>query len=135
MIEQQWDVVAPLAQRRQLDFYRVEAIEQVLSEHVFLSQPVGGQVGRADQADVDRHRAVGADRGDLAPFERGEQFGLEVKRQIADLVEEDGPAGARLEPPDALGFGVGERALGVTEQLGSNRLSLTAPRSTETIAS
>jgi hypothetical protein len=39
-------------------------------------------------------------------------------RQLADLVEEDRPAGGRLEHADAVDIGAGERAAHVPEQLG-----------------
>ena len=53
-----------------------------------------------------------------ALLERGQQLGLEVERQIADLVEEQGAPVGGLEAADPLAGGAGERALDVTEQLG-----------------
>ena len=49
--------------------------------------------------------------------EHPQQLGLEVERQVADLVEEDRPAVGQLERPDFRGDGAGERALLMTEQL------------------
>ena len=62
MVEQNRDVVAPFAERRQLDLDRVEAEQQVLPEALFVGQLVGRHVGRGDNPDVDRDRLVGADR-------------------------------------------------------------------------
>ena len=59
-----------------------------------------------------------ADRDDLALLERGQQLGLQMKRQIPDLVEEQGALVGGLEPPDAIACRTGERAFDVTEQLG-----------------
>ena len=99
MVGELEDVLAPLAQGRQLDLDRVEPEQQVLAEAALVGELVGRAIGRGDHPDVDRHRLVGADRHDLALLERGQQFGLEVERQIADLVEEQGAAC----PPPASG--------------------------------
>jgi hypothetical protein len=100
MVDEQGHVLAPLAQRRQLDLDRVEPEQQVLAEQALVAEPVGREVGGGDDPDVDRHRPVGADRDHLALLERGQQLGLEVERQVADLVEEQGAAVRRLEPAD-----------------------------------
>ena len=100
------------------DLDRVEPEQQVLAEAPFVGQLVGRQVGRGDDPHVDRHRPVGPDRDDLALLERGQQLGLEVERQIADLVEEQRAAVGRLEPADAVAAGAGEGALHMAEQLG-----------------
>ncbi len=93
MVEQQRDVVAPLAQRRQVDLDRVEPEQQVLAEALLVGQLLGRQVGRGDHPHVDRHRPVGADRNHLPLLERGQQLGLEMERQVADLVEEQACCG------------------------------------------
>ena len=54
-------------------------------------------VGRGDEPHVDRHVVVGADAADLAALEHAQQLGLQVERQLANLVEEHGAAGGRLE--------------------------------------
>ena len=54
----------------------------------------------------------------LPLLERGQQLGLEMERQIADFVEEQGAVVGRLEPPHAVAGGAGEGALDVAEQLG-----------------
>ncbi len=57
----------------------------------------GDDVGRGDDPHVDRDRLVRADRHHLALLERGQQLGLQMKRQIADLVEEQGAVVGGLE--------------------------------------
>jgi hypothetical protein len=55
---------------------------------------------------------------DLPLLESGQQLGLEVERQIAHLVEEQGAAVRRLQAADPVAARVGERALHMPEQLG-----------------
>jgi hypothetical protein len=63
-------------------------------------------------------RLVGADRHHLALLQSGQQFGLEVEREVADLVQEERAAVGCLHAADAVALGVGEGALHVPEQLG-----------------
>ncbi len=106
-----------------LDLDRVEPVQQVLPERRFVAELAPGQVGRRDDAHVDGHRHVGAHRHHLAPLQRGQELGLQLARDVADLVQEQGPARRRLEPPDAILVGAGVRALLVAEQLaGRQRL-------------
>ena len=118
MVEQDRNVLAPFAQRRKLNLDRVQAEEQVLAESFFVGELVGRYVGRGDHAHVDRNRLVGADRHDLALLEGGQQLGLEVKRQIADLVEEQGTLIGGFEAAHAIAGSAGEGAFHMPEQLG-----------------
>src|SRR6476620_3895984 len=109
MIEQGRDVLPTLAQRRQLNFDRVEPEQQVLAESLLVSELVGRGVGRRDDADIDRSRAISANWYNLALLERGQQLGLKVQRQIADFVEKEGAAVRGLEAPDPLSSSTCER--------------------------
>src|SRR5204863_3116288 len=60
---------------------------------------------------------VRADALDLAALEDAQELGLQGRRQLADLVEEDGPALGLLEGAEAARRGAGEGALLVAEQL------------------
>ena len=94
----------------------------------------GRHVGRGDDADVDRHRHVGADRGDLALLERGQQFGLEVERQIADLVEEQVPPSAACIRPIRSARASVKAPFTWPNSSESNSSAEIAPRSTDTIS-
>src|SRR5262249_5141577 len=50
-------------------------------------------------------------------LEDAQQLGLQLERQVADLVEEERAAVRELETPDALGDGARERAALVPEEL------------------
>src|SRR4029079_18198907 len=63
-----------------------------------------------------------ADRADLAIRERAQQLGLEVGRQLADLVEKQRAAVGGDEQPIRGARGAGERARDVTEQLALRQL-------------
>ena len=117
MVDQQRDVVAPLAQRRELDADDLEAMIKVLAE-LPLGDGVGQvAVGGRDQTDVDLDRLVGAHADDLAAFEHAEQLDLDRDRHVADLVEEQRAAVGVLKPADAIAVGAGERPFDVAEQL------------------
>ena len=63
-----------------------------------------------------------ADPPDLALLQHPEQLGLEVERQVADLVEQQRALVGQLEQAGAVGGGAGERALAVAEELGLEQL-------------
>jgi len=70
-----------------------------------------------EHADVDRDRLGRAHRLDLALLDRAKELGLQRRRQLADLVEEQRTA-ARLAEEAALRLvRPGERAAAMAEQL------------------
>ena len=80
-------------------------------------------VGRRDHADVDAERLRAADALELAELEHAEQLALDLRSDLADLVEEQRAAVRELEPPLLLLVGAGEGALLVPEQLGGRAAS------------
>jgi len=110
------DILHAVAQRRDLDGDDVEAEEQVLAEFLaldaFLEVPVGG----GDDADVDLDGAVAADAFEFAFLEDAQELGLDLGRDFADFVQEDGAVVGEFEAALALGDGAGERALFVAEK-------------------
>ena len=91
---------------------------EVLPETAGGDRRVEVDIGRGDDADVDRDRRAGADAHDLALLEDAEQLHLERRRQVADLVEEQRAAIGGLEPARLRPERAGEGALLVAEQLG-----------------
>src|SRR2546428_286597 len=117
VLDEERNVLAPLAERRHVDRHDVQAIVEVLTE---LARPHRGlevDVGRGDDAHVDRDGPQPAEALDLALLEGAEELRLEVQAQRADLVEEHRPAVGELELPELAGVGAGERALLVAEEL------------------
>ena len=116
MFGQQHDVVAALAQRRQLERHDVEPEVQIFAKplrpHEFGQLLVrGGQ-----HADVGVNRSAAADADDCFFFQHAEQFGLAGEAHVADFVEEQRAAGGQFEFAGARFVGVGERAFFVAEE-------------------
>src|SRR5215472_9937612 len=116
------DVPRPLPQRGQAHGEDREAEVEVRTEspEVHLAPEV--PVGRGDHPDVDREMAIGAQPAHLARFQDSQELGLELQRELSDLVQEDGATLGLLEDPEALLVRSGEGASLVTEQLGLEKV-------------
>ncbi len=101
VVHQRRQVLAPLAQRRQMDGEAVEPIEQVLAKaarrHRLLQVLVGGR----DDAHVGLDRLVAAEPLEALFLEQPQHLGLRGQRHVADLVEEDRALMGLLELADA----------------------------------
>ena len=95
VLREQQDVAGARAQRRHRNRDDVDAVEQILAEPLLLDLGLEVAVGRGDDARLERHLLVAADRADLALLEDAQQLDLHLERHLADLVEED-RAGAGL---------------------------------------
>jgi hypothetical protein len=73
-------------------------------------------VGGGQNAHVDRHSPVGADRAHFMFLQHTQQLDLQPQRQIADFVEEQRAARSFLEQPFTRAQGAGESAFDMTEQ-------------------
>ena len=117
MVGEQEDVVAALAQGRQDDVDDAQAEIEVLTEgaaaHLFLEVHVGG----GDHPDIDVQRRVLAHRVEGALLEEAQEAQLHERRDVADLVEEQGAAVRLEDAAETVAVGAGERALAVPEQL------------------
>src|SRR3569832_15859 len=117
MFRQRQDVLLAFPQWRNVDAQYVEADQQIaavgfLCCHVF-EVPVGG----GDDAHIHLDRGFAAHRPHLAFLEDAQQFGLQARADVADLVQELGAAVSLLEQALAVAGGAGERALDMAEQL------------------
>ena len=114
---QQRNVFPSRAQRRQHDLDGVEPKEQVFAE------PAGGDlgpnvgVGGGNDAYVHFPRTRRPDPLELPGLQHAQELGLLRQRQVGDFVEKERAAVGEFEPPDPIGLGISEGALGVTEQL------------------
>ena len=82
------DVVAAVAQRRQMDVDGVEPIQQVAAEAARLDLGFDVGVRGREHAHVDLLRARGAKPLELAALEHAQQARLLGRRDVRDLVEE-----------------------------------------------
>ena len=117
MLDQQRQVVEPLGKRGQLDAHCVEAVHQVAAEAAGLNLDRQIAVGRGDQAEVDAQDLLAPEAPQLAGLEHAQELGLQVERELPDLVEEQRAPVRALEQPRPIVLGAGEGALGVAEQL------------------
>jgi hypothetical protein len=118
VLDEERDVLAPLAQRRHVEGHHVEPVVEVLPELARAHGRPEVHVGRRQHADVDGDRPHAPEPLDLALLERAQELRLEVEPQRADLVEEEGAALGELELAELPRVGAREGALLVAEQLG-----------------
>ena len=104
-----------LAQRRQPDRERVDAVVEVFAEAAVAHELLERPVGRRDQPEVDRDRLVAAEPLEAALLEHAQQLGLRDQRHVADLVEEQRAVVGELEAARLAIVRAGERALFVAE--------------------
>src|SRR3546814_3636193 len=87
MIAQRCDIVAPLAQRRDMNRYDVQPVIEILAKA--LLGDLGGQVARRarDDADIDADHGAAADAGEALIGENAQDLALRGQRHVGDLVE------------------------------------------------
>ena len=111
------NVFDPIAQRRQEDFERVDAVHQVFAEVAGRDHFRQVAMRGAHDAHIHNGRPVFAHAANLAAFQHAQQLGLHRLRQLADFVEKDRAAVGNFKQADAVLIGAGERTLAVAEQL------------------
>jgi hypothetical protein len=87
-LDQLFDVLEALAQRRHADLDDVDVVEQVLAELAFGDQSRQVPVGRRQDAHVDRHLLALADRPHALLLDDAQEVDLHVHRQVSDLIQE-----------------------------------------------
>ena len=118
MLDEQRNVLAPLAQRRQRGAgTRAGGSRGPARKRALLDFLLEDAVRGADDAHVDLLRRRRADGANLALLQDAQQLGLQGERHLADLVEEQRAAVGDLEEALLVVVGAGERALLVAEQL------------------
>ena len=115
-MHQQAHVVAPLAERREVNPYHVEAVIQVFAKFLGGHELFRVLVGRGDDAHVHVERLVAADALEFAVLQHAQDFRLRRQRHVADFVEKNRPLVALLELADPPVGRARERALFVAEQ-------------------
>ena len=88
----------------------VQTVEEVGAELPPLHRGLERLGGGGQHPHVHLARLAAADAADFPFLEDAEQLGLEVERQVADLVEQQGALVRQLELARAVGGGAGERA-------------------------
>ena len=118
VLDEERNVLGPLAKRRQAERHHLEPLVEVLAKpagaHLLGEIAVGGR----EDAGADRDASHPAHPLDLALLQDAQQLGLQVLRQLADLVEEDAAFLGELELARLRLHRPGEGAFLVAEQLG-----------------
>ena len=91
------NVLAPIAQRRNLDADHIQPMQQVLAEVPRLHARLEILVGRRDHPHIDSHRRLTAHSIELTLREHAQEPGLQRRGHVADLVEKQGAAVGLLE--------------------------------------
>ena len=115
--DEERNVLRALAQRRHADREDGEAVVEVAAEAPLADLFAEVAIRRRDDAHVHLDRPRAAEALELAGLEDAQELRLQLERQLADLVEEEGRAVGDLEAPDLAGQGAGEGALLAPEQL------------------
>ena len=100
-VDQQRDVLLAVAERGHPDGKDAEAVVEVFAECLVADGLEQVAVGGRQHAHVGLDRGGPADAVELALLEDAQQLGLRLRRQLADLVEEEGAALGQLEAADA----------------------------------
>ncbi len=88
VLDQQRNVFAALAQRRQIEGDYIQAVEKVLAEFPFLHHLPEVNVGGGNDAHVDLDFLHAAQVHKLAVLQNAQDLGLRVHAHGADFVEE-----------------------------------------------
>ena len=118
VLHQHRNVVAAIAQRRQLNRDHVQAVVEILAKRALGHHPRQLGIGRGDDAHVHLDRLVVADALELALLQRAQQLHLQRRAHRPDFVEEQRALVRLLESSLPRADGAGERAAHVAEQLG-----------------
>jgi hypothetical protein len=101
--DQEWNVFNAFAKRGYPDGEHVQPIEEIGAEGAAPDHLLEVLVGRGDHPHVDRRRAASAAQPlDLLLLERSQELGLQLQRQVADLVQEQRAAVRSLKSSDGL---------------------------------
>ena len=97
---------------------RIDPVKKVFTERAGRDHFRQVTVRRANQPDIDRHRRIAAHARHGTALDDRQQFGLQMVRQVADLVEKERPAVGKFKHAGrAVFLAAGECAGLVAEQL------------------
>ena len=117
MLDEQRNVLAAIAQRRQLDREHVQPVVEVLAQLAGPHRLGRVEVGRGDDPDVHRLLLAAAETPERALLQHAQQLHLRRRLHLGDLVEEQRAAVRELEHAGPAIVRAGERPLLVAEDL------------------
>src|SRR5262249_10315479 len=117
VVREQVQVVAALAEGRQADGKHVQTVKEVGPEVAVRDALLQWRIRGGNHPHVGPDCFIPAHALERAVLQSAQKFHLGRGPQVANLVEEPGPAGTLLELANTLAVGPGEGPLLVTEQL------------------
>ena len=117
VLRERFDLLAPIAKRRQFDRDHTQPVVEVLAEFPFCDQLLQIRIRRGDDTHVHGEGGRLAERVDLAGFEEAQQLGLQVETELADLVEEQRPVLCGPDQARIVAICPGERAALEAEEM------------------
>src|SRR5258708_20954605 len=119
VLDEERNVLAPLAQGRQEDRHHVEPVEEVLAEPA--GGDLAGQVARGggDEAHLDPRGLHAADALELALLDGAQGLDLQLQRDLADLAEEERAAVGQPQAPGLRPLPAGGVTLAEAAELGT----------------
>ena len=115
------DVAGALAKRRGKDGKDLEAVEEVAAELLLRDHLGQVAIGGGDEADVDGDGPVAAEALNLPLLQGAQQFGLQVERHFADLIQKQRAFMGQFQAAYLAGNGAGECAFLVAEEFAFNQ--------------
>src|ERR1043166_3365582 len=103
VIDEQRNVFATVAERRDAELDDAQAIVEVLAKTSGFGRGLEVLVGGGDEPDVDTNRLISPAPLERLLLDRSEHLRLRLERHVADLVEEERAAVRGLELPLAPG--------------------------------
>ena len=117
MRSQNGDIINPVAQGRHINNNSIYSVKEIFPEFSLCYHTGKIAVGCTDQADVNRNGLIGTNPHHLSALKGVKEFGLGMKRQVADLVKEESASRSKLEFSLAIVPGISESAPHMSEQL------------------
>ena len=89
VLDQQGQILGPLAQRRQMQRHDVQTIVEIRTERAVSHRLLEIAIGGRDDPHVDVDALLAADTHELALLDHPQELRLQRRRELADLVQED----------------------------------------------
>src|SRR5438105_2442742 len=117
MLHQQRNILPALSQRRNRNGKYVESVKQVDAKPSFLNHVAQVVVSGGDDTHVRADGMCAAKPLEFVLLQHAQQLWLQLRRDVADLIQKYGSSVGQLKASDALGNGAGEGSPLVAEQL------------------
>ncbi len=117
------NVLPTVAQRRNPNGKHLQPEKQVLAEPILAHRLTEVAIGGRNQSDIDLQSSAAAQSLEGAILQNPQQFGLQLERQLADLVEKQRAAIGDLEPSALPSHRARVRTFLATEQLAFDQRS------------